>query len=145
MESFFGTLKAELISRTTYATRAVARQDIVSYIEGFYNATRRQAMPDAMRRWPARRRRWVIEAPLTSNEPWLWLNFPSTKSGEYQRIVEYGIPNIGAIGSLRFPYARMLYSFADQTDDQATKVSPHPQLLTKSVLIGDGRYPAHTY
>jgi hypothetical protein len=29
-------------------------------------------------------RRWVIEVPLTSNEPWLWLNFPSTESGEYQ-------------------------------------------------------------
>lgn len=43
MESFFGTLKAELISRTTYATRAAARQDIVWYIEGFYNATRRHS------------------------------------------------------------------------------------------------------
>ncbi len=43
IESFFGTLKAELISRTTYATRAAARQDIVSYIEGFYNATRRHS------------------------------------------------------------------------------------------------------
>jgi transposase InsO family protein len=43
MESFFATLKAELISRTTYATRAAARQDIVWYIEGFYNATRRHS------------------------------------------------------------------------------------------------------
>ena len=43
MESFFGTLKTELIYRTTYATRAAARQDIVSYIEGFYNATRRHS------------------------------------------------------------------------------------------------------
>ena len=43
MESFFGTLKAELIYRTTYATRAAARQDIVWYIEGFYNATRRHS------------------------------------------------------------------------------------------------------
>lgn len=43
MESFFGTLKAELIYHTTYATRAAARQDIVSYIEGFYNATRRHS------------------------------------------------------------------------------------------------------
>jgi transposase len=29
-------------------------------------------------------RRWVIEVLLTSNEPWLWLNLPSTKPGEYQ-------------------------------------------------------------
>ena len=43
MESFFGTLKAELIYHTTYLTRDEARQDIVSYIEGFYNATRRHS------------------------------------------------------------------------------------------------------
>gem|GEM_PF-2227344 len=87
MESFFGTLKAELIYRTTYATRAAARQDIVLYIEGFYNVTRRQAMPGAVRRWPARRRRWVIEVPSTSNEPWLWLNLSSTKPGEYHIVL----------------------------------------------------------
>jgi putative transposase len=43
MESFFATLKTELISRTSYATRAAARQDIVWYIEGFYNAIRRHS------------------------------------------------------------------------------------------------------
>jgi putative transposase len=43
MESFFATLKTELISRTTYTTQAAARQDIVWYIEGFYNATRRHS------------------------------------------------------------------------------------------------------
>jgi putative transposase len=43
MESFFATLKTELISRATYATRAAARQAIVAYIEGFYNATRRHS------------------------------------------------------------------------------------------------------
>jgi transposase InsO family protein len=43
MESFFGTLKAEWISRQSYQTRNHARQDIVSYIEGFYNATRRHS------------------------------------------------------------------------------------------------------
>jgi len=43
MESFFGTLKAERIHRQSYQTRDQARQDIVSYIEGFYNATRRHS------------------------------------------------------------------------------------------------------
>ena len=43
MESFFGTLKAELINCQGYQTRDQARQDIVSYIEGFYNATRRHS------------------------------------------------------------------------------------------------------
>jgi putative transposase len=43
MESFFATLKVELIYRSAYATRAEACHDIVSYIEGFYNATRRHS------------------------------------------------------------------------------------------------------
>lgn len=43
MESFFGTLKAERISQQRHLTREHARQDIVSYIEGFYNATRRHS------------------------------------------------------------------------------------------------------
>lgn len=40
MESFFGTLKVELVSRTTYRTRKEAKTDIFFYIEGFYNRTR---------------------------------------------------------------------------------------------------------
>jgi putative transposase len=43
MESFFGTLKTELVERRRYRTREEARQDIVWYIEGFYNATRRHS------------------------------------------------------------------------------------------------------
>ena len=43
MESFFGTLKAERINGQSYQTRDQARQDIVSYIEGFYNVTRRHS------------------------------------------------------------------------------------------------------
>ncbi len=41
MKSLFGTLKAERIIPQNYPTREHARQDIVSYIEGFYNVTRR--------------------------------------------------------------------------------------------------------
>ena len=40
MESFFKTLKVELIYPQRYATRAQARSDIVSWMEGFYNAQR---------------------------------------------------------------------------------------------------------
>jgi putative transposase len=43
MESFFGTLKVELIHQCRYHTRDEARQDIVEYIEGFYNARRRHS------------------------------------------------------------------------------------------------------
>ena len=43
MESFFATLKVEQVHRQRYQTRAEARQDIVAYIEGFYNPTRRHS------------------------------------------------------------------------------------------------------
>jgi transposase InsO family protein len=43
MESFFGTLKCELIHHRHYRTRAEARQDIFEYIEVFYNRKRRHS------------------------------------------------------------------------------------------------------
>lgn len=42
-ESFFGTLKNELVYNEDYATRALARQSIFEYIEVFYNRQRRHA------------------------------------------------------------------------------------------------------
>jgi len=40
MESFFGTLKKELVHNRRYRTRAEARQDIFEFIEVFYNRER---------------------------------------------------------------------------------------------------------
>ncbi len=40
MESFFASLKGELIERHTYRTRADARADVFAYIEGWYNRRR---------------------------------------------------------------------------------------------------------
>ena len=40
MESFFHTLKTELVHHRHYATRAEAERDIFAFIEGFYNRTR---------------------------------------------------------------------------------------------------------
>jgi transposase InsO family protein len=40
MESFYSTLKRELIHRRTYATRDQARTDVFEYIEVFYNRQR---------------------------------------------------------------------------------------------------------
>jgi putative transposase len=40
MESFFHTLKTELVHHQQYNTRAEAQRDIFAYIEGFYNRTR---------------------------------------------------------------------------------------------------------
>lgn len=43
MESFWGTLKNELVHHRRYRTRAQAIQDITEYIEIFYNRQRKQA------------------------------------------------------------------------------------------------------
>jgi putative transposase len=43
MESFFHSLKTELVHHSHYATRAQATRDIFAYIEGFYNRTRRHS------------------------------------------------------------------------------------------------------
>lgn len=40
MESFFHTLKTELIHHRQYQTRAEAQRDVFAYIEGFYNRIR---------------------------------------------------------------------------------------------------------
>lgn len=46
MESFFATLKVELIHRRHYTTRAEAKADIFEYIEVFYNRQRRHSALD---------------------------------------------------------------------------------------------------
>ena len=43
MESFFATLKRELIHRTTFATEQEAQTRIFEYIEVFYNRQRRHS------------------------------------------------------------------------------------------------------
>ncbi len=47
-ESFFGSLKNELVHHEDYRTRAEARQSIFEYIEVFYNRQRRHAFLDYM-------------------------------------------------------------------------------------------------
>jgi transposase InsO family protein len=44
-ESFFATLRAELLDHERYATRADATMSIGDYIEGFYNPRRRHSAP----------------------------------------------------------------------------------------------------
>ena len=43
MESFFGTLKGELVHHRQYQTRARRRPDLFYYIEAFYNRRRRHS------------------------------------------------------------------------------------------------------
>jgi putative transposase len=42
-ESFFKTLKTELVYHEKYLTRAQARASIFQYIEGFYNRVRKHS------------------------------------------------------------------------------------------------------
>ncbi len=42
MESFFGTLKTELVYHEDYSTRCQARASIFDYVEVFYNRVRLQ-------------------------------------------------------------------------------------------------------
>ena len=42
-ESFFATLKKELVHRRSWPTREALRREIFDYIEIFYNATRRHS------------------------------------------------------------------------------------------------------
>ena len=46
MESFFGTLKCELVYHSVYHTRDQTRTDVFSYIESFYNRRRLHSAPD---------------------------------------------------------------------------------------------------
>jgi putative transposase len=46
MESFFGTLKTELVYHCVYYTRHQARADLFDYIESFYNRRRRHSALD---------------------------------------------------------------------------------------------------
>jgi putative transposase len=43
MESFWGTLKNELVHHRKYLTRQQAKKEIAEYIELFYNRQRKQA------------------------------------------------------------------------------------------------------
>ncbi len=43
VESFWGTLKTELVHHRRYETRAEAAHEIMEYIDLFYNRQRRQA------------------------------------------------------------------------------------------------------
>jgi transposase InsO family protein len=45
-ESFFGTLKAELIDHEQYASRATAIASIADYVDTFYNLQRRHSFLD---------------------------------------------------------------------------------------------------
>ena len=43
VESFFGTLKQELVNSCRFATREAARQEVFKYIEAWYNRQRRHS------------------------------------------------------------------------------------------------------
>lgn len=46
VESFFSTIKAELLDETSWRSRRAAETAIGEYIDGFYNVTRRHSTLD---------------------------------------------------------------------------------------------------
>ena len=48
VETFFKTLKSELVWRTAFQTRAEASQALARYIDGFYNPVRRHSALDCV-------------------------------------------------------------------------------------------------
>ncbi len=60
VESFFGTLKRELVHHRRYRTRQEARRDIFEYIEVFYNRQRLHSSLGYMS--PAEfERQWIVQ------------------------------------------------------------------------------------
>jgi transposase InsO family protein len=55
MESFFHTLKTELVMHCDYKTRDQARASLFDYMEVFYNRQRRHLTLTTRPRWPSRR------------------------------------------------------------------------------------------
>jgi putative transposase len=43
MESFFGSLKTELVHRAAFPTREAAKRAVFEYVESFYNRRRRHS------------------------------------------------------------------------------------------------------
>ena len=50
-ESFFNTIKTELIYNERYTTRDIAKQSIFQYIEGIINRVRRHSLLAAQHQW----------------------------------------------------------------------------------------------
>ena len=53
-ESFFATLKKELVHRQSWPTRRELTSEAFEYIEGFYNRIRRHSTLGCSRPWTAR-------------------------------------------------------------------------------------------
>lgn len=99
MESFFGTLKSELVHQRQYRSRAEAKRDIFVYIEGFYNRRRRHSALG------------YHSPEQFENSYYLSLNSASTKSGKPQNLAPNGarffgqlnfhhVASLGAFGAL---------------------------------------------
>jgi len=56
VETFFKTIKAELVWRRTWETRRQAETGIFQYINGFYNPRRRHSALGGKSPWPSNER-----------------------------------------------------------------------------------------
>lgn len=67
VESFFGTLKQELVHRYHFATREIARKEVFAFIEVWYNRQRRHSSLGYVS--PAEFERLSAKTPLLTSIP----------------------------------------------------------------------------
>ena len=66
VETFFKTLKSELVWRTVFQTRAEAKEAIGRYIDGFYNPVRRHSTLDYRQSGSVRKAGRIATKPLST-------------------------------------------------------------------------------
>ena len=66
VETFFKTLKSELVWRTVFQTRAEAKKAIGCYIDGFYNPVRCHSTLDYVKSGSVRRAGRIATKPLST-------------------------------------------------------------------------------
>ena len=77
MESFFGTLKTELVHHGEYPNRDAARRDLFAYIEGYYNRQRRHSAIGYITPEQGRGKSRITRCPLFRGKVMERLDWPS--------------------------------------------------------------------
>jgi putative transposase len=78
MESFFGTLKTELVHHENYPTRESARQSLFEYLEVFYNRQRSHSSLDYLS--PQAHEAATLPTTQNISKPWGKSPVPTTRS-----------------------------------------------------------------
>ncbi len=113
IESFWGTLKTELVHHRRYRTRAEAAREIREYIDLFYNRQRRQAPPGVL--VTGRLRATVHAAASRMNITWRKLHLGVDEAtGEFVAVM---------VTTNDFKDSQLLLDLLAQVEDEISQVS----------------------